>query len=656
MFDKMLIANRGEIACRIIRTARALGIRTVAVYSDADAASLHVMEADEAVAIGGSAPAESYLHIEKIVDACLATGAQAVHPGYGFLSERHVFAEALEGAGIVFIGPDGRAIAAMGDKIESKKLAAAAGVTTVPGYLGVISNPAEATTVANDIGYPVMVKATAGGGGKGMRLVHDDADLVDALRAASSEARSAFGDERVFIEKAILKPRHIEIQVLGDAYGNVVFLGERECSIQRRHQKVIEEAPSPFLDEATRQAMGRQAVSLAKAVGYRSAGTVEFIVDQDRNFFFLEMNTRLQVEHPVTEAVTGLDLVELMIRIAAGERLPMTQDQITLTGSAIEARVYAEDPLNGFLPSIGRLTHYRPPVGDGIRVDTGVYEGAEISIYYDPMIAKLVTYGPTRDDASRRMADALDRFVIRGVNHNIGFLAAIVRSPRFLGGDLSTDFIGAEFPGGFHGAALSAEALDRLVIVAAAVHQRVSARERPSHAGGADWAVLIGPTPPTVRFVTVTEADDHGATVTLDEKTQRVVTSWQPGALLWEGTVDSTTIAVQLDRRGTMWRLRWAGAILETSVVTRGTAALVALMPAKVQADVSKVVRSPMPGLLVSVTVNEGQAVKAGDLIAIVEAMKMENVVRAERNGTVTKIMARPGESVAADQVIVEFG
>ena len=654
MFDKILIANRGEIACRIIRTARAMGIGTVAVYSDADASALHVMEADEAVAIGGSAPADSYLHIDRIVDACLRTHAQALHPGYGFLSERQVFAEALARAGIVFIGPDQPAIAAMGDKIESKRIAQEAGVTTVPGHLGIISQPSDAVAVAHEIGYPVMIKASAGGGGKGMRLVQDDAQLVDALRSASNEARAAFGDDRVFIEKAIVKPRHIEIQVLGDAFGNVVFLGERECSIQRRHQKVIEEAPSPFLDDGTRQAMGRQAVALAKAVGYRSAGTVEFIVDQDRNFFFLEMNTRLQVEHPVTEAVTGLDLVELMIRVAAGERLPITQDQIRPTGWAIEARVYAEDPLNGFMPSIGRLSYYRPPVGDGIRIDTGVHEGAEISIYYDPMIAKLVTHAPTRHEASRRMADALDRFVIRGVRHNVGFLSAIVRSSRFLRGDLSTGFIGDEFPNGFREDALADDALDRLIIVAAVVHRRASAGEIPANVG-AEWAVLIGPPPSAVRFVTLRSAGDESTTVVLDGVSRRAVTAWKPGEALWEGLIDSESLAVQLDRRGVVLYLRYAGTAVEMRVVTRRTAALAALMPKKTEADVSRALRSPMPGLLVSVAVQEGQSVQAGELIAVVEAMKMENVVRAERNGTVTKILAKPGESVAADQVIVEF-
>ena len=655
MFKKILIANRGEIACRVIRTAQAMGIKTVAVYSEADAVALHVLMADEAVAIGGSAAADSYLKADAIVEACKKTGAEAVHPGYGFLSERQSFAQALEEAGIAFIGPKRHAIAAMGDKIESKKLAAKAGVTTVPGFPDVIPDVKKALTVAHDIGYPVMIKASAGGGGKGMRLAHNDTELEEGFRSASNEARASFGDDRILIEKAIVEPRHIEIQVMGDSHGNVIFLGERECSIQRRHQKVIEEAPSPFLDQATRGAMGAQAVALAKAVDYQSAGTVEFIVDRDRNFYFLEMNTRLQVEHPVTEMVTGLDLVEMMIRVAAGEKLPITQEQVTLTGSAIEARVYAEDPLRGFLPSIGRLSRYRPPAGEGVRVDTGVYEGSEISMFYDPMIAKLITYAPTRPQAAKRMADALDAFAIRGVNHNIGFLAAIIRKQRFLDGRLSTDFIPAEFPDGFHGTELPQDELDLLVTVAAVAHARAAARDRADHKAQPEWTVLVGAAPRTARLVEVTHEADGSVAVSLDGKVRKVWTAWQPGQVLFEGQVDAAPLTVQLDRKGITWHLHRAGAVIEMRVVTRAAGELAALMPVKVPPDMSKYLLSPMPGLLVSVAVNEGQVVKAGEELAVVEAMKMENVLRAERDGTVAKITAEAGQSLSVDQVILEF-
>jgi propionyl-CoA carboxylase alpha chain len=657
MFKKILIANRGEIACRVIKTARAMGIKTVAVYSEADATALHVLMADEAVAIGGSPAADSYLRADRIVEACKATGAEAVHPGYGFLSERESFAEALEAAGVVFIGPNRHAIGAMGDKIESKKLAKAAGVTTVPGYPDVIPDVAKAKIVAADIGYPVMIKASAGGGGKGMRLANSEAELEEGFRSASNEARASFGDDRILIEKAIVEPRHIEIQVMGDSHGNVIFLGERECSIQRRHQKVIEEAPSPFLDEATRAAMGAQAVALSKAVQYQSAGTVEFIVDKDRNFYFLEMNTRLQVEHPVTELVTGLDLVELMIRVAAGEKLPITQEQVKLTGSAIEARVYAEDPLRGFLPSIGRLTRYRPPVGEGVRVDTGVYEGSEISMFYDPMIAKLITYGTTRPQATKRMADALDSFAIRGVNHNIGFLSAIVRRQRFAEARLSTDFIPAEFPDGFHGTELPQDELDLLVVVAAVAQARAAARDRRDHKPQAEWTVLIGPSsaPRTAHPIEVLSDPDGSAVVALDGKRRKVWTKWQPGQVLFEGQVDEAPVTIQLDRKGVAWIVHKAGAAIEMRVVTRAAGELAALMPVKVPPDMSRFLLSPMPGLLVSVAVKEGQHVKAGEELAVVEAMKMENVLRAERDGTVSKIAAEAGQSLSVDQVILEF-
>jgi propionyl-CoA carboxylase alpha chain len=657
MFKKILIANRGEIACRVIKTARKMGIKTVAVYSEADATALHVQMADEAVAIGGSAAADSYLRADRIVEACKQTGAEAVHPGYGFLSERESFAEALEQAGIVFIGPNRHAIGAMGDKIESKKLAKAAGVSTVPGYPDVVPDVALARKVAADIGYPVMIKASAGGGGKGMRLANNEAELEEGFRSASNEARASFGDDRILIEKAIVEPRHIEIQVMGDSHGNVIFLGERECSIQRRHQKVIEEAPSPFLNEETRAAMGGQAVALSQAVQYRSAGTVEFIVDRDRNFYFLEMNTRLQVEHPVTELVTGLDLVELMIRVAAGEKLPLTQEQVTLTGSAIEARVYAEDPLRGFLPSIGRLSRYRPPAGEGVRVDTGVYEGSEISMFYDPMIAKLITYGATRPQATKRMADALDAFAIRGVNHNIGFLSAIVRRQRFADGRLSTDFIPAEFPEGFHGTELPQDEMDLLVTVAAVAQGRAAARDRRDHKPQTEWTVVIGPSsaPRTARPVEVLADPDGSVVVALDGKLRKVWTSWQPGQVLFEGQVDDAPVTIQLDRKGVAWIVHKAGAAIEMRVVTRAAGELAALMPVKIPPDMSKYLLSPMPGLLVSIAVKEGQAVKSGEELAVVEAMKMENVLRAERDGTVAKIAAEGGQSLSVDQVILEF-
>jgi propionyl-CoA carboxylase alpha chain len=660
MFKKILIANRGEIACRVIRTARRMGIRTVAVYSDADADALHVRQADEAVRIGPAASAESYLKIDRIFEACQSTGAEAVHPGYGFLSERAAFAEVLAKAGIVFIGPNIHAIGAMGDKIESKKLARDAGVSMVPGFLDVIPDAEAAVKIAREVGYPVMLKASAGGGGKGMRIARTDAEARDGFRSATNEAKSSFGDDRVFIEKYIEEPRHIEIQVLGDAHGNIVYLGERECSIQRRHQKVIEEAPSPFLDAKTRAAMGAQAVALAKAVDYRSAGTVEFIVDRARNFYFLEMNTRLQVEHPVTEWVTGLDLVELMIRVAAGETLPFTQDEIRLSGWALEARIYAEDPLRNFLPSIGRLTRYRPPAGDDVRVDTGVYDGAEISIYYDPMIAKLVTRGKTRAAAIARMREALDAYEIRGVNHNIGFLAALLAKPRFQTGDISTNFIAEEFAGGFAGATLDGAAEEALIAVAATVQRIIAEREAmiagqlPGHAMKAaeDWVVCLGEARHPVRVRRQSDA----YLVTSDEATHEIVTSWLPGETLLKAAVDGRMAIFQIDRGGIGFRLFHGGAARDVQVLSPRTAALAALMPVKQAPDLSKFLLSPMPGLLVSVAVGEGQEVKAGEELAIVEAMKMENVLRAERDARVAKIRVKPGESLAVDQVILEFG
>ncbi|MBI3451476.1 MAG: acetyl/propionyl/methylcrotonyl-CoA carboxylase subunit alpha [Rhodospirillales bacterium] len=659
-FAKILVANRGEIACRVIRSCKRMGIKTVAVYSDADADALHVREADEAVRIGPSPSAESYLRIEAIVGACRETGAEAVHPGYGFLSENPAFAGALAKAGIVFIGPDMHAVAAMGDKIESKKLAQKAGVNTVPGHLAPLKDADEAVNIARTVGYPVMLKASAGGGGKGMRIAHNDAEARDGFRSATNEARSSFGDDRVFCEKFIEEPRHIEIQVLGDGHGNVIHLGERECSIQRRHQKVIEEAPSPFIDAKTREKMGAQAVTLAKAVDYKSAGTVEFIVDKHRNFYFLEMNTRLQVEHPVTECVTGLDLVELMIRVAAGEKLPLAQKDVKLKGWAVEARLYAEDPARNFLPSIGRLTSYRPPVEmEGVRIDTGVYEGGEISMYYDPMIAKLIGFGPTREAAIDRLGAALDAYHVRGVNHNLSFLAAIMAHPRFRAGRLSTGFIAEEFPEGFHGRTADAPTRRVLIVVAAVVARRQAEREAsiegqvPGHEvklpaalivrlDGADHPVALAP-------------EDGGYRLTLDGADVAVVSDWLPGQRLFHGAVGGRPVVVQVDRNGGGWKLAHAGCQASVLALRPRVAALAALMPVKRPPDTSKFLLSPMPGLLKSLAVREGQDIKAGEELAVVEAMKMENILRAERDGTVAKLHAAPGDSLAVDQKIVEF-
>jgi len=660
MFSKILIANRGEIACRVIKTARRMDIRTVAVHSDADAQSLHVEIADEAVAIGPAPSAQSYLVADRIVEACLKTGAQAVHPGYGFLSEKADFCRLLEQAGIAFIGPGVEAIGAMGDKIESKKLAHAAGVSTVPGYLGVIPDEDEAIRIARDIGYPVMIKASAGGGGKGMRIARSDEEVRDGFRSARNEARSSFSDDRVFIEKYIEQPRHIEIQVLGDQFGNIVYLGERECSIQRRHQKVIEEAPSPFVTTRMRQAMGEQAVALARAVNYRSAGTVEFIVDTNRNFYFLEMNTRLQVEHPVTEMVTGLDLVELMIRVAAGEPLPFKQEDVRLRGWAVEARVYAEDPMRNFLPSIGRVTRYRPPLEDQYtRVDTGVYEGGEISMYYDPMIAKLVCRGHDRETAIQRLRDALDAYQIRGVGHNISFLAAVVKKQKFLDGQLSTNFIAEEFPDGFHGMALDSETTDRLYAVVAAVHNRIAERNRklsgqiPGYEPRPQnyWMVRVaGRNTP----VFVNEAVDH-LDVRVGGQLFTLKSSWTAVDPLWVGTVEGRRMVVQIDCRPKGYVVYHGGAILEVQVLTPRAAELYDLMPIREAPDMSRFVLSPMPGLLASVAVTEGQEVKAGQELCVVEAMKMENILRAEQDGKIKTVAVAAGCSLAVDQVIIEF-
>ena len=667
MFKRILIANRGEIACRIIKTARKLGIETVAVYSGADRDALHVAMADSAIAIGPPPASESYLVIEKIVAACKQSGAEAVHPGYGFLSEREAFPKALSAAGIVFIGPNPKAIAAMGDKIESKKAAAAAKVSTVPGHLGVIESEAEAVRIAEEIGYPVMIKASAGGGGKGMRIAHSKADVKEGFVRARSEAKSSFGDERVFIEKFITDPRHVEIQVLGDKHGNVIYLGERECSIQRRNQKVIEEAPSPLLDAATRKKMGEQAVALAKAVGYDSAGTVEFVAGQDKSFYFLEMNTRLQVEHPVTELVTGIDLVEQMIRIAAGEKLAIRQSDVKFDGWAVESRVYAEDPYRNFLPSTGRLTRYRPPQeqtanGVTVRNDTGVYEGGEISLYYDPMIAKLVTHAPTRGAAIAAQSDALDAFVIDGIRHNIPFLAALMAHPRWQAGKLSTGFIAEEFPGGFHAGAPQGEIAKVLAAVAAAIDHVLGERKRriSGQLGGktvtreSERAVWLGEE--EIRLTVkrengVIEVRFHDGRA----RASRVVSDWRPGAPVWNGTVDGHPATVQVRAIPNGFALSYRGVETRAYVYTEREAGYARLMPVRKAGDTGKQVVCPMPGLVVSIAVKEGQEVKAGETVAVVEAMKMENVLRAEIDGTVKKINAKPGDSLAVDAVILEF-
>ncbi|MDR3375720.1 MAG: acetyl/propionyl/methylcrotonyl-CoA carboxylase subunit alpha [Ancalomicrobiaceae bacterium] len=669
MFKKILIANRGEIACRVIKTARRMGIKTVAVYSDADRDALHVEMADEAVAIGPAAASESYLVIDRIVAAAKQTGAEAVHPGYGFLSERSAFPKALAEAGIVFIGPHPAAIDAMGDKIESKKFANAANVSTVPGFLGVIESPDHAVELARDIGYPVMIKASAGGGGKGMRIAWNDAECREGFQLSKNEAAASFGDDRVFVEKFIVDPRHIEIQVLGDKHGNVIYLGERECSIQRRNQKVIEEAPSPLLDEATRRAMGEQAVALAKAVGYDSAGTVEFVAGQDKSFFFLEMNTRLQVEHPVTELVTGLDLVEQMIRVAAGEPLAIKQTDVKLNGWAVESRIYAEDPYRNFLPSIGRLTRYRPPEegSDGeitVRNDTGVVEGGEISMYYDPMIAKLVTHAATRLEAIEAQSAALDAFVIDGIQHNIPFLASLHAHPRWREGRLSTGFIREEYPDGFEPTAVDEDTKPRLAIVAVAIEavkrdrlDNLPGRLRP-HSGALrrDWVVKLDKEqiPVTIEEGYVDIPLELDVRVG-DGEVVTVASRWVPGELLWIGEIDGETLSVQVRPIVNGVELRYRGASVVAKVMTPRTAALDLLMPEKAAADTSKFLLCPMPGLVVSIGVAVGEEVKAGEMLAIVEAMKMQNVLRAERDLKIKTIKAKPGESLAVDAVIMEF-
>ncbi|MCC1492541.1 acetyl/propionyl/methylcrotonyl-CoA carboxylase subunit alpha [Cognatishimia sp. F0-27] len=665
MFDKILIANRGEIACRVIKTARRMGIKTVAIYSDADRNALHVEMADEAVHIGPPPANQSYIVIDKVMDAIRQTGAQAVHPGYGFLSENPKFAEALEAEGVAFVGPPVKAIEAMGDKITSKKIAQEANVSTVPGYMGLIEDADEAVKISNEIGYPVMIKASAGGGGKGMRIAWTDEEAREGFQSSKNEAASSFGDDRIFIEKFVTQPRHIEIQVLADTHGNAVYLHERECSIQRRNQKVVEEAPSPFLDPETRKKMGEEAVALAKAVGYASAGTVEFIVDGDKNFYFLEMNTRLQVEHPVTELITGVDLVEQMINVAAGGTLPMKQEDLKINGWAIENRLYAEDPYRGFLPSIGRLTRYRPPaegpLGDGIvRNDTGVFEGGEISMYYDPMIAKLCTWGPDRPTAIETMRNALDSFEVEGIGHNLPFVAAVMDHPKFVSGDMTTAFIAEEYPDGFDGVTLGETDLRRVAAAAAAMN-RVAEIRRARISGtldnherhvGEDWVV----TAQGARMAVSIAADHDGSTVTFEDGgALRVEGAWTPGDSLAWMTVDGKPLVLKVEKITHGYRLRTRGADMKVHVRTPRQAELAALMPEKLPPDTSKMLLCPMPGLVVKIDVEEGQEVQEGQALCTVEAMKMENILRAERKGVVSAIKATAGDSLAVDDVIMEF-
>ncbi|WP_083099690.1 acetyl-CoA carboxylase biotin carboxylase subunit [Pseudophaeobacter leonis] len=681
MFEKILIANRGEIACRVIKTARKMGVKTVAIYSDADKQALHVQMADEAVHIGPPPANQSYIVIDKVMEAIRATGAQAVHPGYGFLSENSKFAEALAAEGVAFVGPPVGAIEKMGDKITSKKIAQEAGVSTVPGHMGLIEDADEAVKISNEIGYPVMLKASAGGGGKGMRIAWNDEEAREGFQSSKNEAANSFGDYRIFIEKFVTQPRHIEIQVLCDAHGNGIYLGERECSIQRRQQKVVEEAPSPFLDEATRKAMGEQAVALAQAVDYASAGTVEFIVDGDKNFYFLEMNTRLQVEHPVTELITGVDLVEQMIRVANGEPLSITQDDVQLNGWAIENRLYAEDPYRGFLPSIGRLTRYRPPAelsagpllengkwqgeapaGEGyaVRNDTGVYEGGEISMYYDPMIAKLCTWAPTRDQAIEAMRNALDGFEVEGIGHNLPFLSAVMDHPIFMDGSMTTAFIEEQYPDGFVGVDLPEAALRRIAASAAAMNwvseirrTRVSGRmDNHERRVGADWVVALQ----GQNFAVSIEADHDGSTVKFADGSQmRVASQWTPGDQLATLDVDGTPLVLKVGKVSGGFRIRSRGADLKVHVRTPRQAQLAELMPEKVAPDTSKLLLCPMPGLIVKIDVEVGEEVHEGQALCTVEAMKMENILRAERKGVVAKINASAGDSLAVDEVIMEF-
>ncbi|MEL6857591.1 MAG: acetyl/propionyl/methylcrotonyl-CoA carboxylase subunit alpha [Pseudomonadota bacterium] len=664
MFNKILIANRGEIAVRVIKTCRRLGVKTVVVYSDADAGSMAVEMADETVHIGPSPAAESYLVMDKIVAAVKQTGAEAVHPGFGFLSENPEFAKRLEKEKITFIGPNPHAIEAMGDKISSKKLAAEAGVSTVPGHMGLIDDTKEAVKISQEIGYPVMIKASAGGGGKGIRIAHNDKDAEEGYPAVKAEAKASFGDDRIFIEKFILEPRHVEIQVMGDKHGNCVYLFERECSIQRRNQKVLEEAPSPLLDDATRKKMGEQAVALAKAVNYDSAGTVEFVASgADKSFYFLEMNTRLQVEHPVTEMITGVDLVEQMLRSAYGEKLALKQKDLKINGWAIESRVYAEDPYRNFLPSIGRLKRFIPPVegelaGGQVRMDSGVREGDEISMFYDPMIAKLVTHGKDRNHALDVQAEALDRFHIEGIQDNMPFCAAVMDEARFRSGDITTAYIKDEFPDGFQGTEPTKSQSTMLTVAAAYAHGvearragQVTGRMSPVGALREDWVVILGD-----KHVPIHLALGEGeATIKIGKKSHAFVTEWVPGRPLMEGVLDGQAISVKIAAASEGYTLRHRGVRLRALVCAPAVAEMHQRLPEKEKPDLSKMIISPMPGLVVSVDVEMGQDVQEGEAVCIVEAMKMQNIIRAEANGIVKAINVSAGDSVAADEIMVEF-
>lgn len=675
MFKKILVANRGEIACRVIKTARRMGIATVAVYSEADKDARHVELADEAILLGPAASRESYLVADKIIAACKETGAEAVHPGYGFLSENAEFSRRVEEEGIVFIGPKHASIAAMGDKIASKELAAKAKVNTIPGHNHPIESADEAVKIAQGIGYPVMIKASAGGGGKGLRVAFDDKQAHEGFESCRNEARNSFGDDRVFIEKFVEEPRHIEIQVLGDARGNCLYLWERECSIQRRHQKVIEEAPSPFLDDKTRKAMGEQAVALAKAVNYQSAGTVEFVVGKDKGFYFLEMNTRLQVEHPVTECITGLDLVEQMIRVAAGEKLTFKQKDVARNGWAIECRINAEDPFRNFLPSTGRLVKYRPPtqnleaaqpgpIEGGVRVDTGVYEGGEIPMYYDSMIAKLITHGRDRADAIAKMREALNAFVIRGISSNIPFQAALLAHPKFVAGDFSTGFIAEQFPQGFSSSAVAHDQPDFLLALAAASHRR--SRERAATLTGQrrgrevrireEFVIVLMDESGRRDQIPVTIRDSDSALhVTLAGQTHEVAFEDNLRDIAVHGTFDGQPFCAQIERVGLGYRIQHNGAALFARVFTPRQAELESLMPFKAPPDLSKVLLSPMPGLLVDISVAKGQSVRAGERLAVIEAMKMENILFATQDCVVEEVVASKGASLAVDEVILRF-
>ena len=665
MFDRLLIANRGEIACRVMKTAKQMGIKTIAVFSDADRQALHVQMADEAVSIGPPPANQSYIDIEKVISAVKETKANAVHPGYGFLSENAKFAKALSDIGVTFIGPPEHAIKSMGDKITSKKIAQDAGVNTVPGYMGIINDDKEAVRISKEIGYPVMIKASAGGGGKGMRIAWNDTEVKEGFESSKNEAANSFGDDRIFIEKFVTQPRHIEIQILADTQGNCIYLGERECSIQRRNQKVVEEAPSPFLDEKTRKEMGEQACKLAKAVGYFSAGTVEFIVDRDKNFYFLEMNTRLQVEHPVTELITGVDLVEQMISIAAGKPLSISQKDIKLSGWAIESRLYAEDPYRNFLPSIGRLTRYRPPTEVKekaviVRNDTGVFEGGEISMYYDPMIAKLCTWAPNRAKAIEQMRTALDRFELEGIGHNLPFLSAVMDHERFVSGNITTAFIAEEYPDGFNGVDLSDDKIIDLAACAAAMN-RVAEIRRTKISGrmdnherrvGDDWVVQIS----GKVFSVNVSADTSGANVIFEDKTSiRITGDWFPGKKLANMNANDNKLVIKMSKLTGGFRMRTRGADLKVLVRSPRQAELSEYMQEKLPPDTSKMLLCPMPGLIVKIDVEAGQEVQEGQPLCTVEAMKMENILRAERTGTIAKINSNVGDSLAVDDVILEF-